>query len=345
MTEMLNEILEQPEVLSRCYNTNRENIISIVKKIKERNINSVVIAARGTSDHAGIYGKYIIECETGIPVSLASPSVYTVYNKKMKLENSLVIGISQSGKAADVLEVLKNARECGSVTISITNDVASPLAHAADVHLFCDAGLEKSVAATKTCSSEMYILAQMVAEWSGCEELGKELLEIPEKLTEVFSEMDAISEKIERYRFINECFVLARGINYPVAMEAALKIQETAYVRAKAYATSDFYHGPFAMIEKDMPVIVYAPNGPTLKDTMEMVEKLKKNEAEVVVISNNEEMLELGDSSFRIPQTSNDLISPFYNVVIAQLFACNLSLIKGLNPDTPRSLKKVTITK
>jgi len=345
MTEMLKEILEQPEVLKRCYDTNRDNIKNIVKKIKEHNISSVIIAARGTSDHAGIYGKYIIECELGLPVSLASPSVYTVYHQKVQLENSLVIGISQSGKAADVLEVLKCARESGAVTVSITNDEASPLAQGADVHLYCDAGVEKSVAATKTCSSEMYILAQMVAEWSNNKDLKNELLQIPDRLSEVFNEMDAISDKVERYRFINECFVLARGINYPVAMEAALKIQETAYVRAKAYATSDFYHGPFAMIEKDMPVIIYAPNGPTLKDTLDMVEKLKKNEAEVIVISNNEEILEMGDSSFVIPQTSNDLVSPFYNVVIAQLFACNLSLIKGLNPDKPRSLNKVTITK
>lgn len=345
MTEMLKEILEQPEVLKRCYYTNRDSIKNIVGKIKERNISSVIIAARGTSDHAGIYGKYIIEYELGIPVSLASPSIYTVYQRKMQLKDSLVIGISQSGKALDVLEVLKCAKESGAITISITNDKASPLAQAADVHLYCDAGVEKSVAATKTCSSEMYILAYLVSVWSDNESLKNELLLIPEKITDVFNEMNAISDKIDRYRFINECFVLARGINYPVAMEAALKIQETAYVRARAYATSDFYHGPFAMIEKDMPVIVYAPNGPTLKDTMEMAEKLKKNEAEVIIISNNEEILELGNSSFVIPQTSNDLVSPFYNLIIAQLFACNLSLIKGLNPDQPRSLNKVTITK
>lgn len=345
MTLMFSEILEQPEVLVRCHNTNRENIKSLVNTIKEREINSVVIAARGTSDHAGIYGKYIIEYELGLPVSLASPSIYTIYKKKVDLSKSLVIGISQSGKAADVLEVIKSAKECGAVTVTITNDTASPLAKEAGTHLFCDAGLEKSVAATKTCTSEMYLLAQLVAEWSGNEDNMKELSEVPVKLSEIFDEADAISEKVERYRFMNECFVLARGINYPIAMESALKIQETAYVRARAYATSDFYHGPFAMIQKDMPVIVYAPNGPTLNDTTDMIKKLKENEAEVIVVSNNDEVIEMGNCSFKIPQTSNDIVSPFYNVVIAQLFACNLSIIKGLNPDTPRSLNKVTITK
>jgi len=345
MTKMMNEILEQPEVLLRCYNTNKEKIIKLVETIKGRDISSVVIAARGTSDHAGIYGKYIIECEMGLPVSLASPSVYTIYKRKMNLENSLVIGVSQSGKAADVLEVIKSAKECGAVTVSITNDETSPLATEAGTHLFCDAGLEKSVAATKTCTSEMYLLAQLVAEWAGNENIKRELSLIPNKLSEIFKEGESIAEKVERYRFMDECFVLARGVNYPIALESALKIQETAYVRAKAYATSDFYHGPFAMIQKDMPVIVYAPNGPTLKDTTEMINKLKENDAEIIVVSNNAEVLGMGNCSFEIPQTSNDVVSPFYNVVLAQMFACNLSLIKGLNPDSPRSLNKITITK
>ena len=342
---MLEEIMEQPSALKRCFYANKETIGAISNILKSRNIENVVIAARGTSDHAGIYGKYIIECELGIPVSLAAPSIYTVYGKSLKLNNSLVIGVSQSGKAADVLEVIKNANACGAVTVSITNDSASPLALEANFHLYCNAGLEKSVAATKTCTTQMYLLAQLVAEWSRNQDIKDELLIMPDKLNEIFDRKDEIALKVERYRFMNECFVLARGINYPIAMEAALKIQETSYVRAKAYATSDFHHGPFAMIQKDMPVIVIAPEGPTLKDVEEMIFKLKASDAEVVVISNNKNMLEIGDCSFLIPETMNDIISPFYVVVTAQLFACNLSLTKGLNPDAPRGLNKVTITK
>jgi glutamine---fructose-6-phosphate transaminase (isomerizing) len=345
MVLMWKEIQEQPEVLERSFKSNQNMIKKIVKELKEHDINSVIVAARGTSDHAGIYGKYIIESEIGLPVSLAAPSIFTVYNKKMKLTNCLVIGLSQSGKAEDVLEVLKNANECGAITISITNDPTSPLAVEAKFHLFCDAGLEKSVAATKTCTTEMYLLAQLVAEWSGNEEIKRELSAIPRSITEMFNENENIKNKVERYRLMQECFVLARGINYPIAMEAALKIQETSYVRAKAYATSDFHHGPFAMIQKDMPVIVFAPEGPSLKDVSEMIEKLKKNDAEIIIVSNNKEVLEMGNSSFEIPQTNNDIISPFYNVVFAQMFACHLSILKGLNPDEPRGLNKVTITK
>lgn len=345
MTQMMEEIFQQPEVLRRCMVYNKDKIVKLVKEIRGRDIKSVVIAARGTSDHAGIYGKYIIECETGLPVSLASPSIYTIYKKSLKLNDSLVIGISQSGRAADVLEVLRSAKDCGAVTVSITNDEASPLACAADTHLYCNAGTEMSVAATKTCTTEMIILAQLVSEWSEDESIIAELSSIPSKLSQIFDEAGLIKEKTERYRFMNECFVLARGINYPIAMESALKIQETAYVRARAYATSDFYHGPFAMIQKDMPVIVFAPEGPTLPDTVKMVKALKENEAEIIIVSNNSDVLEMGNCSFVIPYSSNDMISPFYNVVLAQLFACNLSLIKGLNPDSPRSLNKVTITK
>ncbi len=345
MTYMWNEILEQPEVLQRCVNSNEKTILNIVKDIKSRNINSIVIAARGTSDHAGIYAKYIIESLIGIPVSLAAPSIFTIYGKKMKLNNSLVIGLSQSGKAADVLEVIKSANESNALTLTITNDTESPLAKQAQYHLFCDAGIEKSVAATKTFTSEMMLAAQLVAQWSGDEQFKNQLAQVPANLSKIFQQENNITHKVQRYRFISECFVLSRGINYPIALESALKIQETSYVRARAYATSDFHHGPFAMIDKDMLAIIYAPNGPSHKDEIEMISKIKGSGAEVLIVSNNKELLESEDFTFEIPQTDNDMISPFYNVVIAQMFACKLSLCRGLNPDSPRGLNKITITK
>jgi glucosamine--fructose-6-phosphate aminotransferase (isomerizing) len=341
---MWNEILEQPTVLENCGQANEKVIQKIVAEVAFRNIQSVIIAARGTSDHAAVYGKYVIEYELGIPVSLAAPSIFTIYQKKLKLPGTLVIGISQSGKAADVLEVLKNAKESGALTVSITNDPASPLATGAMYHLYCNAGLEKSVAATKTFTAEIFLIAQLVAEWGRNSQLQQELGQLPKNLFKGLDTESVLKAKMERYRFMQECFVLARGINYAVALESALKIQESTYVRAKAYATSDFYHGPFAMIEKDMPVIVYAPDGPSFPDVMQMIKRLKENLVDLIVVSNVNEALEVGDCTFRIPETSNDLLSPFYNAVIAQMLACELAVIKGLNPDQPRGLKKVTIT-
>lgn len=345
MVLMWNEIFEQPEVLRRCSMRNTEVISEIVKVIKEKKIESIVIAARGTSDHAGIYGKYIIEYLTGIPVALAAPSILTIYNKSLNLKNSLVVGISQSGKAADVLEVIKEANKQGAVTVGITNSELSPIAIECKFHLFADAGIEGSVAATKTFTAQMLLLAQLAVTWKNDNDLMESLKLVPQQVAETLKIAETVIEKVQRYRFMEECFVLSRGINYPIAMESALKIQETTYAKAKAYATSDFYHGPYAMIEKSTPVIIYAPEGPCFKDICNMIYKLKESEAELLIVSNNKEAVSLGNCGFTIPNTENDLISPFFNVVVAQMFACQLALSKGLNPDCPRGLKKVTITK
>lgn len=345
MIQMWEEIGQQPEVMERCLITNKGTMNALLNAIRAADVRSVVIAARGTSDHAGVYAKYMIEYCLGIPVSLAAPSIVTVYGKPMKFRNTLVIGISQSGKAADVLEVLKEANRSGGITLSITNYTDSPMALESQFHFFTDAGVEKSVAATKTFIGQMYLVAQLAARWSEDKALEAELAKVPAKLEETIESSNDIKEKVQRYRYMNDCFVLARGINYPIALESALKIQETTYVRAKGYATSDFYHGPFAMIERATPVIVYAPEGPSLKFTTEMVARLKENEAELLVVSNNKELLASANTSFVIPDTDNDAVSPFYNIAIGQMFACQLSLAKGLNPDSPRGLNKVTITK
>ncbi len=345
MTKMWKEINEEPQVVRNCMDRNGAKISKIVSQIKNSDVESVVIAARGTSDHAGVYAKYMMEMTLGIPVSLAAPSIFTMYHKNMKLGKSLVIGISQSGKAADVLEVIKTANSAGAITISITNFADSPMAAEAKYHLDCSAGLEESVAATKTFLAQLTLLAMLTAVWAEDKLLLNEITNIPQGIEEILKNSGYISEKVQRYRYMKDCFVLARGLNYPIALECALKIQETCYVRAKGYAISDFYHGPYAMIEKDTPVFVFAPSGPSMSDAKEMVAKLKGSGAEVIVISDNKEMQELGVCTFSAPSTGNDAISAFYNAVIAQVFACNLSLAKGLNPDSPRELNKVTITK
>lgn len=345
MSQMWNEIWEQPLVLERCMNRNLSAIREIVEVISRHKIDQVVIAARGTSDHAAVYGKYIIELVTGIPVALAASSIFTMYKKNLNFKNCLVIGISQSGKAEDVLEVIRSANSSGAVTIGITNFEDSPIALESRYHLNCEAGIEKSVAATKTFTAQILLLLQLVAEWTNYENLKLEMAHIPEKIAQTLELSRTIEDKVSRYRFMNECFVLARGINYAVSLEAALKIQETTYVRAKAFATSDFQHGPIAMIDRDIPVIIFAPEGPSLKDVTEMIHKLKQSQIETIIVSNNRSVLDLGECALTIPDTSNDMISPFLNVVVAQIFACQLALTRGLNPDSPRGLNKVTITK
>lgn len=345
MIQMLEEIREQPFVLEKCIKNNTDKINILVDEIKKRKISSVFIAARGTSDHAAVYAKYAIEVMTGIPVALAAPSIITLYKKELFLKNYLVIGISQSGKAEDVLEVMNAGKKAGGLIAAITNSVESPMAHQSHIHLDCSAGAEKSVAATKTFSTQMMLAAILASKWASDNKIIEMLYKIPVLMSETLKLEDKIKDDASRFRFMEECFVIARGINYAVALETALKIQETTYVRAKAFAASDFYHGPFALLDRNIPVILFAPTGPSLLYIKELTQQLVKKDIDLIIISDNDEMLHYGKVQFKIPEIGNDILSPFLNIVTAQLFACMLAIEKGLNPDSPRDLKKITITR
>ncbi|MEA4831053.1 MAG: SIS domain-containing protein [Oscillospiraceae bacterium] len=346
MTLMQKEIFEQPKALATIKKTNESTIKALCTEIAKRDIRYCYFAARGTSDHASIYTQYLLGTYVGVPSALATPSVITAYDGKLCLKDSIVFGVSQSGKAADALAVMERGKKCGAITVAVTNDEASPMAKAADYHLFCNAGPEKSVAATKTFTAQMYVLALLVAEWSKNEELSDALEAVPGTLNEF---IDTLSEKIDsiitRYRFMTEGFTLGRGYNYPIALENALKLQETNYVKMKGAAVSDFHHGPFAQVEANTIAILYADKGPVYKDAVEMLYKLENAGAEVLLISDDPVLCEGRELSIKMPNLGTDAVSVFFNAVFAQLFACKLAALKGRNPDEPRNLKKVTITK
>ena len=344
MTQMWQEIMEQPEVTARCFQENEETIRKIVQLIRQRDIHAVVIAARGTSDHAAVYGKYVIESLTGCKVCLSAPSIFTMYRKTVDMSDSVVIGISQSGQAEDVAAVLSAANDQKAITIAVTNYKDSPLAKLAQHHLFCAAGVEKSVAATKTFTAEMMLMAMLAAEWAGDAEMTQKLRLVPQKIAETLKTADDIRSIAQRYRFMNECFVLARGINYSIALEMSLKIQETNYIRAKAFANSDFQHGPIAMLQKDMPVFIFAPSGASESDAEDLIDKINDAQADLLVISDDPSARAKGSCSLSIPSGNDDYTSPFCNVAVAQMFACSLAVARGLNPDQPRMLHKVTRT-
>ncbi len=345
MTLMKQEIFEEPKVMEKCIKTNAETFDRLVADLTSRKIRNVIVAARGTSDHAGIYGKYIIEKLVGIPVGLAACSVVTLYGADIDMSDMLVIGISQSGAAADVAEYISMAKKSGALTVTVTNTEGSLLAGAADYHLYCDAGVEKSVAATKTFGTELYLMAHLAAKWAGRKDILDMLAKVPEQMCNIILQDETIAEIARRYRFMDEAFVLSRGINYPIALEATLKIQETNYVRAKAYPISDFHHGPFAMISEGTPVFVYMSDGPVKNDTMEMIRKLQGAGADIFMVSDDDELLAQGIEGFKIPCAyKEDMIASFYFAIFAQLFAANLAEVKGRNPDAPRGLQKVTVT-
>ena len=346
MTKMLDEIFQQPAVLGGIESENKETLSALVEELNARKISHVLLAARGSSDHAAIYGKYLLGIYKGVVSGLAMPSVITSYNANPDMSQDLVVGISQSGKAADAIAVLEAANAQGAITVAITNNTQSPLAKTAKYHLYCNAGLEESVAATKTFTAQLYLLALLTAYWSADEQLLDELRRLPESLKK---SIDAINDlavaSVARYRYMTEGFVLARGFCFPIAMEMALKTQETCYIKMQGHAISDFYHGPMAQVTEEVPVIVLAPSGKEFKNSEEIIEKIKNIGTQVLVITDDKTLAKKNDHSVLLPAIDSEPAAAFLYTVFAQCFAQSLSISKGLNPDAPRLLKKVTITK
>lgn len=342
MTLMEKEILSQPEAVRHAAEANADCIRSFVAAAKARGVSQIVTAARGSSDNACTYFKYLCEIYAGIPVSSAAPGVMTLYGGRPDMSHAAVIGVSQSGAAADVIAVIETARAQGAVTAAITNNKDSALAKAAEYSVFMDVGEEKSVAATKTFTSQMYLLARIADELSGGQVPA--LDRVPALIDETIrSARRALEAEAQRVKDMDDCYVLSRGIMYAAAQESALKIQETTYTHARAYAVSDFYHGPFAVVDSDTHVILLAAAGKAQKDNLDMLGRLEGAGADVTLLSSDPAVAG-GTTRITIPK-SEESIAPFAFVTAAQLFALSLSLSRGLNPDAPRGLKKVTVTK
>lgn len=341
MTNMEIEIKSQPEMLSRCFEENKAKAQTLADKILSKECKHVILVARGSSDNACMFFKYLLETKVGKPVVFFHPSVITMYGSDYDFSSSVVIGVSQSGQAADCLAVMEKARVCGAFVASITNFEDSPMAVNADLHLFMNVGLEKSVAATKTMTGEMMLLSEVVA-FAANESLSAKDFE--EAAAYVISHEDQAEAIAEALKDIDQLIVLARGNALSAAYEIALKLQETCYVNARPYAMSDFYHGPFALASESMPFILISTDENTRKDAFEMNAKLKAVGAKTYIITNDDELAKECTRSIMIAKGGDHCDAPAA-VIAGQLLAMHLSAKKGLNPDAPRGLKKVTITK
>src|SRR5437867_6086374 len=252
---MLQEIAEQPTALAQTIQEEREKIVRLGRFLKQRDIDLIVIVARGSSDNAALFGRYLLEITTGIPVSLSAPSVHTLYGAKLKLKHALVIGVSQSGEGEDINHVLENAHSSGAYTVGITNEPASSMTKIVDETLLMHGGRERSVAATKTFTGQMmlfYMLAAVLAK----DGLVIKYQTIPALVERALEQKPAIVELVQRYVFMENCVVVGRGLAYANAYEFALKLMETCYVVAERFSSADFLHGPLAMIERHFPVIL-----------------------------------------------------------------------------------------
>lgn len=343
---MLAEIHEQPEALARLLAAEEVPIRELARHWRAMPPRFIIIAARGTSDHAALYAKYLFETINGIPVGLAAPSVASIYQADLRVEGGLFIGISQSGEAADVTAVIERARKAGADTLAITNFAASPLAQAAQHTILLHAGPEQAVAATKTFTSTLAALLLLSAALGDNQALLEELKRLPLLVEKALQSAEQLRAKVERFRYLQECVVLGRGYNLAVAYELALKLRETSYLRAQPFASPDFVHGPIAMIREGYPVIAIANQGPALPSVLEVVKEVQARGAEAVIIGNAPEALELANVAFPVGAGDDvpEVISPFPSTAVGQVFSQALAVLKGFDPDHPHGLKKVTIT-
>lgn len=318
----------------------------IAAEIQKRDVRYVFLAARGTSDNAGRYANYLLGAMNGLPLALATPSLFTYYKKPPVLKNALVIGISQSGKSPDIVSVLEEGQRQGCMTLAVTNEVSSPLAQASDFVLEVKAGPERAVAATKTYTAELTTIAMLSAALSRSRKQWAELGKVSGWMKETLGQNDFIAEACQRYRYIDQTVVLGRGYNYSTAYEWALKMKELTYIIAEPYSSADFAHGPIAMVESGYPVFAVAAKGKVFASMLGMLQRLREQiSAELVIISNDKRALSLAQVPLRIPAETPEWLSPLVGILPAQLFAHHLTLAKGYNTEQPRSIRKVTETK
>lgn len=351
MINLEKEIREQPAVLAALCGGTRETVDAILREVRAKGITNVQFAARGTSDHAAIYAQYLIHTVVGIPCGLATPSVVSKYKGKLSFRDTLVIAVSQSGKAEDALAVIERANETGAVTVAVTNDEESPLAKTAQFHLYCGAGKEVSIAATKTFTAQMMVLALFAAAWAEDTALQKALSGVSAGVDRILSYMPkAIDGILPDYMNMSAAVVLGRGFAYPIAYEGTLKILETNSIKMRGYAVSDFHHGPKAQIKKGDVVILVALRGAVMDDAKDMLEVLLNIGARVIVVTDDESFASRTDvRTLQIPTDTEyeipDAISAFYAAVTLQLFALELVLSRGIDPDASKVIQKITITK
>jgi len=346
VSHLYDEIQQQPEVIARLIREEEHSVAAVAAELRLRPIRYILIAARGTSDNAATYGKYVFASILRLPVALAAPSLYTIYDSPPCTgSNALVIGISQSGESPDIVSVVEEARHQGATTLAITNELGSPLSHAAEFALPCHAGAELSVAASKTYTAQLTSLAMLAAHWSGNEERQAQVRALPQAVRAALELAEPISHAVSRYRFMEACFVLGRGYNYATAFEIALKMKELCYLLIEAYSSADFLHGPIAVIERGFPVILVAPSGRVYPDMLAMAESLCQRGAELITISDEAGILELATTPLRLPVSVPEWLSPVVTILPGQLLAYHLTRTKGYDPDHPRGLRKVTLTR
>lgn len=339
------EIFEQPAVLERLLRTQAGPARDIARSIRSRDVHWVLIAARGSSDHAALYAKYLWGSRNGLPVALAAPSLYTLYGAPPRLQGALVVGISQSGQSPDIVSVLADARRQGAPTLAITNDLSSPLAQEAEMVLDACSGPERAIAATKTYTTQLLSIALLSVALTGEERDAEAIERVPELVRESLALDSAVEQATQRYRYMTQCVVLGRGLNYATAAEWSLKLKELTSVVAEPYSSADFRHGPVAILTRGFPVLAVVPEGAVFQDMLALLAPLvEERGVELVAVSNHPQALALAHTPLGLPTGLPEWLSPLVGIVPAQLFCYHLACAMGRDPEAPPGLSKVTRT-
>jgi glucosamine--fructose-6-phosphate aminotransferase (isomerizing) len=339
---MLREIREQPDVLARIYERELPVLAALGARLRRRPPPLVVLAARGTSDNAALYGRYLIETRLQVPVSLAAPSVVTVYGGRLRLRGAVVIGLSQSGRSPDVVEFVRVARSAGAATVAVTNDPRSPLARGAQEVVCLQAGPERSIAATKTYTAQLMCLSLLVAHAAGDRALLRAHGRLPELAAQALAAEPAVEEVAGGLARVGECIVTSRGYNFATAQEAALKLTEGARLVAEALSSADLLHGPIAVVGRGFPVLVVAPPGRVARHLADVLHRLRARGARTVVASSASDLLAMGTQAIPLPVVDHEELTPHVYILPLQLLAYHVARRRGLDPDRPRGLRKVT---
>jgi glucosamine--fructose-6-phosphate aminotransferase (isomerizing) len=330
-TIMFKEINEQIYCTERSYTYNLDNIKKLAATINNFKPQNVVIVGRGTSMHAGIFAKHLLELYYHIPVSIASQSIYTIYDSYTDLSKSLVIAISQSGGGKDNLAVIEKAKEKGALTVGIVNELESDLAKSCEHILYCNADKAVAPAATKTFTSTIHLITMLVYELTKNEILNVSVKEIQKAITDGIEKHELIKCKINSLIPAKDILTLGRGLSLSLAMETGLKIKETCHTNVNTYPLSEFQHGSIISANKDMPAIMFDFEKETRNDVKKIFERLQHKDVPVLLITNDTEFA--NGKNHILLHSNNPICAYFEATVIIQILSCALSLSKGYSPD------------
>ncbi|GGZ30742.1 glutamine-fructose-6-phosphate transaminase [Streptomyces inusitatus] len=340
---MSGEMAEQPEVLRRILDRGAPRIHETAALIAARRPRFVLLTARGTSDNAALYAKYLLEIRLGLPCGLTSMSTTTAYGARPDLRDVLVITVSQSGGSPDLVDSTRAARAAGAITLAVTNNPDSPLAAVSEFHIDILAGPEKALPATKTYTASLLALYLLIEGLRGAD--GAAARALPELAERILDRQDEVRRLASRYRFAERMVITSRGYGYPTAKEAALKLMETSYIPALSYSGADLLHGPLAMVDNISPVIAVVTDGKGGEALQPVLDRLRGRGADLVVIGPSRQV-EAASAGFTLPtQGVPEELQPVLEILPLQLLAYEVTIARGQDPDAPRALAKVTETR